>query len=166
MSCTDPIRQCLYEHIRPKLASAKVDKGGRTIRARCPVCGDPRSLTVSAGQHNRAVWNCYAGCCQPELRAAFITAGVPAACLPVSKAADKALGEVIAAVCQQGTKADRGQTLLRAYLIALGHRRWPQGAELRKLAAEVQVSKTDAYRAKSAGPLLTSPGTPSTYGGV
>lgn len=157
MACLDPIRQCLYEHIRPHLASADVENDGNRIRARCPACGTSRTLTISAGQHGRATYNCFNHHCDPaELRAALIKAGVPSGCIPLSKSTDTTIAQTIAAAIQQGTRANRARTLLRVYLIAQGHVRWPKGTELEKLAAECGVSKAEAYGAKKSGPLLHS----------
>lgn len=156
MACDAPIRQCLYEHIQHHLVSAVIDNDGRRIRARCPACGTHRALTVSAGEHARATYNCFNHCDPAELRASLIKAGVPSGCIPLSRSTDTTIAQAGSAVIQQGTRANRGQTLLRVYLILQGHRRWPRGTELEKLATECGVSKPEAYRAKAAGPLLHS----------
>ena len=156
MACPDPIRQCLYEHIRPHLASADMENNGLRIRARCPLCDTPRTLTISAGEHGRATYNCFKRHDPAELRAALIKAGVPSGCIPLSKSTDTTIAQAIAAAIQQGTRANRARTLLRAYLIAQGHVRWQAGGELVKLAAECDVSRPEAYAAKKSGPLLHS----------
>jgi hypothetical protein len=50
MGCEVPVRQCLYEHVRPRLAQARVLNGGLSLRARCPACGGHDALTVSSGE--------------------------------------------------------------------------------------------------------------------
>jgi hypothetical protein len=161
MACTDPVRLCLDWHVRPHLAHAVLEENGDRVRARCPSCGTRRTLTVSAGKDARLTWNCFQ-CERPELRGALIAAGVPSRCIPLSRSDERDVLAAVTAAAEQGTPADRAQTLLRVYLIALGYARWPQGAELEKLAGCCGVSRAQAYAARKAGALMTSPGTPST----
>jgi hypothetical protein len=163
MGCDATPRQCLAWHIKPKLAGAKLSTNGATIRARCPICDSHDGLTVSAGTHLRVVWNCYA--CTPDpdtLRDALTCAGVPPPCLPLIKR-DRDTLQAITAACQQATRGDRAHAFLRVYLLSLGYTHWPRGTELVKRAGEIEVDKSVAYAARSAGPLLASPRTPSTY---
>jgi len=150
MACDVPVRQCLYEHIAPKLAGAKITNGGATVRARCPVCGDPRTLTVSAGEHQRIVWNCFTGCPRSEIRASLTRAGVT--CLPRGKSATAEAIETVSAVLRE-LDQNRGRAILRAHLILLGYTHWPKGDVLLGLAAEVGVGRSEAFAAKAAGPL-------------
>ena len=159
MGCTDPVHQCLDWHIRPHLAHAVLEENGNRLRARCPSCGTLRTLTISAGKDARLTWNCF-HCQRPELRGALIAAGVSGRCLPASRAEELDTRAAISAVIQQGTPANRAQTLLRVYLINLGYVHWPTGGELQKLAAECGISRANAYAAKKSGALVTSLGTP------
>jgi hypothetical protein len=92
------------------------------------------------------------------LRVALRSAGVPDTCLPaLSRDDEREASRAITAVIQQGTIANRAQTLFRVYLINFGHTCWPKGDELEKLAMECGVSRANAYAAKRTGPLLPSP---------
>lgn len=44
--------------------------------------------------------------------------------------------------------------MFRALLVARGYTRWPKGKELEQVAKELDISRTVAYDAKQAGPLL------------
>jgi hypothetical protein len=157
VTCDLPVRECLAWHYAEHLAQAKLTNGGRSIRARCPVCdGDRRSLTISAGEHLRTVWHCFhkPPCDGSDIRRALLTAGVPSGCLPPGDGTERSRADIVAAVLRSGTRHDRANTILRAYAVLQGHTRWPRGRELERLAAEIDISRRDAYRAASAGPLL------------
>jgi hypothetical protein len=162
MGCTDPARQCLDWHFRPHLAHAVLEDSGNRLRARCPSCGTLRTLTASLRDDGHGiVCGCFNSCPWPALRIALRSAGVPDQCLPaISRSDIQVMHQAAVTVFQQGTAGNRAQTVIRAYLITLGYARWPRGNELLKLASECGVSKTDAYAAKRAGPLLASPGMP------
>lgn len=159
MGCTDPVRQCLDWHFRPHLAHAVLEEGGNRVRARCPSCGTLRALTVSPKASGHGVMcGCFSGCAWPALRVALRGAGVPDTCLPALSREDKqAACDAVSAVIEQGTIANRARTLLRVYLISLGHVCWPKGSDLLKLASACGVSRAEAYAAKKTGPLLPSP---------
>lgn len=164
MGCDVPVRECLYEHVRPKLAQTRMLNGGLTVRARCPTCGAHDTLTVSAGEHQRVVWSCYTRSCDGgDVRAALLLAGVPSGCLPRGKGEERSLAELALSVLRSGDR--RGRAQLRAYLVLLGYRRWPGGAELVQLAGEVGVGRAEAFETRRSGPLLpASPCTTSTPG--
>lgn len=163
MTCDVPVRECLWEHIRPHLGNAKTSSDGREIRARCPLCGGSRTFTIGKGDRGRITWNCYVLGCgdQTGLRDALLRAGVPRSCLPAqvktrAAAADDAL--------KAGTRSCRAEALVRAHLILLGYPNWPKGTELGTRAAEVGVSLRSAQKAKELWPrlLVGHPGTTST----
>lgn len=131
MTCDAPVRQCLEWHYAEHLAQVKITNGGRSLRARCPVCdGDRRSLGISAGEHLRIVWQCFAGCDGNEVRRALRVAGIPPGCLPRGDGTEHSRTDIVAAILASGTRHDRAHTILRAYTVLRGHTRWPRGREL------------------------------------
>jgi hypothetical protein len=158
MPCTDPVAQCLAWHIKPKLAHATITNDGLTIRARCPACDHGKdSLTISAGEHARITWHCFACSGDGEIHRALIAAGVAQSCLPRPKRDDAALIDAATAVLLEGATSRHGWVVLRAHLILHGHSRWPKGKELERLAAEVGLGRTEAFAARRAGPLHPVP---------
>ena len=117
--------------LRGHLAQVKITNGGRSLRARCPVCdGDRRSLGISAVSNLRIVWQCFAGCDGNEVRRALRVAGIPPGCLPRGDGTEHSRTDIVAAILASGTRHDRAHTILRAYTVLRGHTRWPRGREL------------------------------------
>jgi hypothetical protein len=158
MPCDALPAQCLAWHIQPKLAGVQTVNGDRTIRARCPACGNHRGLTISPGDNARIMWNCFACGDQAAIRHALIQAGVPPGCVPRPRNTE---AEIIAAAMQVLREDTDSSARLRAYLILSGHRHWPKGAELERLAAEIGVSRSRAFLAKQAGGLLPGASVPT-----
>jgi hypothetical protein len=155
MSCDVPVRQCLAWHFKDHLVNANLTKDGESIRARCPACDGHDSLIISKGTEGArlAVFCHGTGCDRKTLRDALIKAGVPQMCVPrLDRTKVDPLDAILAAVVHGG--ADRAAKVLRVAAIASGHRAWPEGKELEALAEAVDVSRTTAYRAKQAEPLI------------
>lgn len=153
MACDEPVRQCIEWTIRPKTERPTVPRadeyGKWGFQCCCPAHEDgKRSLTISEGQQRRIVWYCHAGCTEAKVRHALIDAGIPAGCLPRSAKEHADLEESIRAVLT----SDLGHAAARLHLLALldvPGGRLPRGAALDALAAQVGVSRREAYRALS-----------------
>lgn len=158
MTCQAPVRECLAWHVAGHLANAKPNGDeGLSVRARCPNCDGTRTLTVSAGEHDRIVWHCFKCRDGRAVRSALTEAGVPSGCLPRGDGQEvTTLDRVMAVIAERDP--NRADTLLRAYLIGHGHKTWPKGQELEDIAAEVGLSRRSAFAARERGPLGTRPG--------
>jgi hypothetical protein len=156
MGCDVPVRECLFDHYKPKLAPASITRDGLQIRARCPACDhDNHSLVVSAGQFHRIVWECHnTGCDGRQVRRALLTAGIPARCLPrgdgTERSPEQQLADEIGAILTD--KTTDATARLRALALVRGYRRWPGGKELVALAAEAGLKRAAAFNI-AAGPL-------------
>lgn len=162
MACDVDVRECLWAHIKPRLAGPRISKDGLEIRARCPVCDSHDTLSINAnGTRARLAWHCYNAACgdQVAIRRALADSGVPRWCLPEVKRDRQTMA---LQVLEESADRRPAQTRLRVYLILRGRTHWPKGAELEAYAARVGVGRTEAFDARSAGPLLPAPRTTST----
>jgi hypothetical protein len=162
MACDVDVRECLWAHIKPRLAGPRISKDGLEIRARCPVCGSHDTLSINAnGTRARLAWHCYNAACgdQAAIRRALADSGVPRWCLPEVKRDRQTMA---LQVLEESGDRRPAQTRLRVYLILRGRTHWPRGADLEAYAARVGVSRSEAFKAKLAGALLPPPRTTST----
>lgn len=151
MACDEPVRQCIQWTIRPRTkrpTEPRLDKHGAWgLRCCCPVHDDSkRSLKVSQGKQRRIVWYCHAGCAEAKVRHELIGAGVPAGCLPRAAKELRDLEETLRAILT----SDLGHAAARLHALALLDEpggKLPRGAALDSLAAQVGVSRREAYRA-------------------
>jgi hypothetical protein len=154
MACDVPPRECLAWHILPRLADAKLNDAGTSLRALCPAHDDrERSLGVSIGEKQRIIWQCFA-CVKVHgddaavrVRAALVGAcRIDRGCLPLSKQGEAALIDRIEALLCSATKED---TLVRLQALAMirGFRQLPRGAELLDLGADIGIGRSQAFDA-------------------
>src|SRR6266487_2327672 len=147
MACDAPVRECLGWHYAQHFANVKPRKDGRQIHARCPLCQARQGLVISAGQWQRTVWKCFAGCDGKALRKAIIAAGVPAACVPRGHGTETTQAEVLDVILTD-TSTTHGTARLRALAVIRGHAHWPKGKDLEQLAQEAGISRGVAYDMK------------------
>lgn len=152
MACDVPPRECLAWHILPRLTSGRLSETGLSARSLCPAHPDrEHSLGVSAGEKQRIVWQCFAGCTRTRVRAALIELGVPAGCLPLVVREKEDLLELIRQIVTADTP-DHGATRLRVLAALEGYSDLPRGGELDRLAAAANVNRATAYRARKSPP--------------
>lgn len=99
MACGLPPRDCITDHILPRLDGRTVEERPYQARADCPACQSRGKLAISVGERARAVMHCHARSCHDDwagtLRPALIRAGVSEQC--ISGAARRGAGKMVLA---------------------------------------------------------------------
>jgi hypothetical protein len=162
MACTEP--GCVHDHIKAWLRGPVLTEAKTGYMCFAPCHDDKkRSLVVSAGKHGGIVWYCHActkrlgkEAAQIRTRHALIKDGVPARCLPLTRAQVDSMvdqfREILHADVSQVEKVYRLAALTECGEL-------PHGAELDALAEWCGVSRRAAYNAtRAAGrPRLATP---------
>ena len=147
MTCDVPRLECLHLHIRQRLpGEAKPNDTRTAYRTLCPAHDDREpSLSISVGEQQRIIWNCFAGCDLLRVRAALIDVyRIDRGCLPVSRKDETAMLDRIEDILCSPAKED---TLVRLQALATlrGYRELPRGAELLRLAADIGIGRSQAF---------------------
>ncbi|HEY2086625.1 MAG TPA: hypothetical protein VGH54_11460 [Mycobacterium sp.] len=168
MACDSPVRECFEWHVLPRLgryAHRKLDDGSDdklSVRTLCPAHDDREaSLSISIGDKQRIVWQCFAGCNPVRVRAALNIAGIPLACLPLAGKQREDLLDLLRAILT-GDSADHGEVRLLALVALEGYASLPRGTELERIAGLGSIGRATAYRARRAAPGVKT-ANPSTY---
>ena len=152
MTCDLPPRQCLDWHILGRLRDAAESPGTPgQYRARCPAHDDQHaSLAVAIGEHQRVIWHCFAGCDPLRVRAELARRDISYACLPLSRTDDQRLADAMDATLTR-PDLDHAAARLLAHAQHEGLGRLPRAPLLERIAAQVQVSRAQAFRARKSG---------------
>lgn len=160
MRCgADDAAECLHDHVRPHLRSAKVADNGKSLRALAP-CHDDRdpSLSVSIGQVRPVIWRCFARCSQEETRRALIEDGVDPRCLVRSGEDERDFELAILDLFTEDLSHAMFRVRVRALTESYPRGDLPSGAPLAALVGRAGVSLSQAYRRRGS--------TGNSYGGV
>ena len=161
MGCDAPARQCLEWRIKPHLQDPRPADDGKGYRARCPAHDDGKhSLGISAGDRQRVIWQCFAGCSRARVRAELIGKGVPPGCLPFVGAEKEEMLDLLRVILTADT-ADHAGVRLRAMAALEGYSGLPRGGELERIAGLTRVNRVTAYRERKKPPPSTD--NPGSY---
>ncbi len=170
-ACDVPRRQELHHHIKEHLRDPRqaTDPQGKPLdsyRAFAPCHDDrSRSLSISVGEKQRIIYQCFAGCHALAVRAALIRDGVDEGCLPVPRAVTEELVDQLQVLYGKDLPGSEIRWRTFSLINGFGGEKPPPGrypGGLRRFARDAGISHSDLYPGSSRRPRKASPPRGST----